>query len=190
MNQEKKAYVFFAPGFEEIEAITPVDILKRGGVKVSMISITDELKVKGAHNIEIICDSLIKDMDENILPDAIIMPGGMPGATNLANCKKLEEFAKKCFNEKKLVCAICASPAIVFGTFGLLKNKNWTCYPDMENNAPEADVKNWNTNPVVVDINLITSRGPGTAAAFSYTILQELGLSEKSAALQKGMLFI
>ena len=190
MNQVKKAYVFFAPGFEEIEAITPVDILKRGGVKVSMISITDELKVKGAHNIEIICDSLIEDMDENILPDAIIMPGGIPGATNLANCKKLEEFAKKCFNEKKLVCAICASPAIVFGTFGLLKNKNWTCYPDMENNAPEADVQNWNTNPVVVDTNLITSRGPGTTAAFSYTILQELDLSEKSAALQKGMLFI
>ena len=64
------------------------------------------------------------------------------------------------------------------------------CYPDMENNAPEADVKNWNANPVVVDTNLITSRGPGTAAAFSYTILQELGLQDKSAALQKGMLFI
>ena len=190
MNQEKEAYVFFAPGFEEIEAVTPVDILKRGGVKVSMISITDELKVKGAHNIEIICDSLIESMDENLLPDAIIMPGGMPGATNLANCKKLEFFAKKCFENKKLLCAICASPAIVFGAFGLLKNKNWTCYPNMEEEAPKEALSTWKTDPVVIDGNLISSRGPGTAAAFSYAILKELGYSEKAATLQQGMLFV
>lgn len=190
MNECKTAYVFFATGFEEIEAITPVDILRRGGVNVTTVSITKDLKVKGAHNIEITCDLLIEDMDKNLLPDAIIMPGGMPGATNLANCKELEEFSKSCFDAKKLVCAICASPAVVFGAYGLLKDKNWTCYPNMENQAPNQDLANWKATPVVIDNNLITSRGPGTAADFSYQILNQLGLEEKSTALQQGMLFI
>ena len=189
MNQEKSAYVFFATGFEEIEAITPVDILRRAGVNVKTFSISDSLEVKGAHDIFVKCDFTLSQLDESVLPDAVIMPGGMPGATNLANCEKLKAFTQKCFAENKLTCAICASPAIVFGKYGLLINKNWTCYPNMEDQAPNENLANWKANPVVVDGNLITSRGPGTVSEFSYTILNQLGLGEKATALKQGMLF-
>ena len=189
MNQEKIAYVFFATGFEEIEAITPVDILRRAGVNVKTFSISDSLDVKGAHDIFVKCDYTLSQLDENVLPDAVIMPGGMPGATNLANSEKLKVFTQKCFAKNKHTCAICASPAIVFGEYGLLSNKNWTCYPNMENQAPSENLGNWKANPVVVDENLITSRGPGTAAEFSYEILNQLGLGEKATALKQGMLF-
>ena len=186
---KKTAYVFFATGFEEIEAITPVDILRRGGVEVKTISTTKELYVQGAHNIEIACDYIIDEILDAELPDAVIMPGGMPGATNLAECQELKELATKSLEEGKLVCAICASPAIVFGKYGFLKNKNWTCYPNMENEAPKEALSFWKADPVVIDGNLISSRGPGTAADFSYAILEQLGLAEKAKALKSGMLF-
>ena len=190
MNETKLVYVFFAPGFEEIEAITPVDILRRGNIDVKTVSILEKKQVIGAHNIEISCDLTLNDISFDDLPDGIVFPGGMPGATNLANCKELKNLSEKCFDAGKLVCAICASPAIVFGNFGLLKNKNWTCYPNMEEEAPKEALSTWKTDPVAIDGNLISSRGPGTAAAFSYAILKELGYSEKAAALQQGMLFV
>lgn len=191
MNQidEKTAYVFFASGFEEIEAITPVDILRRAGVFVKMVSITNNKLVMGAHNIEIQCDCVLEDILQKDLPEAIIMPGGMPGATNLANNQLLKDFTIKCFNEKKLVCAICASPAIVFGSYGLLKNKNWTCYPNMKTETSKEAQLTWKTEPVVIDGNLITSRGPGTASIFAYSILSQLNLDDKAQNLKKGMLF-
>ena len=191
MNQidEKTVYIFFASGFEEIEAITPVDILRRAGVNIKMISVTNSKTVMGAHNIEVQCDCLLEDILQKDLPAAIIMPGGMPGATNLANNQQLKDFTIKCFNAKKLVCAICASPAIVFGSYGLLKNKNWTCYPNMETEASKEAQATWKTEPVVIDGNLITSRGPGTASVFAYSILSQLNLDDKAQNLKKGMLF-
>ena len=189
MNKQKQVYVFLSPGFEEIEAITPVDILRRGGVDVKIVSITKELYVQGAHNIKVACDCILDEILDLPLPDAIIFPGGMPGATNLANCVELKDFSKKCLAESKLICAICASPAIVFGAYDLLKNKKWTCYPNMENNAPKEAQNLWCKNSVVVDGKLISSRGPGTASLFAYTILEELGEKEKAQSLKEAMLF-
>lgn len=186
---KKTAYVFFAEGFEEIEAITPVDILRRAGVDVKMISISTELEVKGAHNIKLLCDFTLEAISSFDLPDAIIFPGGMPGATNLSKNPDLKKITIEAFNKNKLVCAICASPAIVFEAFGLLENRKWTCYPNMEKGVLENLQQSWKEDSIVVDSNLITSRGPGTGAEFSFAILAELGLKEKVKVLKEGMLF-
>ena len=180
----KKVIVMLADGFEEIEALAPVDLLRRAGIEV--VTVGAEL-VKGSRGISVATDmrvnDFLEDCNKNGLPDAIVVPGGLNGTKNLASCKKANDLILKMWEEKKLVCAICAAPVIVLSPLGILKNKNFTCYPSMENDFAEFAGQNWeekvlgsvhHTENVVIDGNLITSRGAGTALAFSFAIIQAL----------------
>ena len=165
----KKLGVFMADGCEEIEALTVVDIVRRAGIEVAMISITGEKIVKGAHDINFETDIPAEFMDFDML-DGIVLPGGMPGTLNLgANKYVLQTIID--FNCKgKLVSAICAAPSVL-GEAGLLKGKQATSYPGFENKLIGADVV---AKPVVVDGNIITSRGMGTAIPFALSIVEYL----------------
>lgn len=180
----KKVIVMLSDGFEEIEALAPVDLLRRAGIKV--VTVGAEL-VKGSRGISVATDmrvnDFLEDCNKNGLPDAIVVPGGLNGTKNLAACKKANDLILKMWEEKKLVCAICAAPVIVLSPLGILKNKNFTCYPSMENDFAEFAGQNWeekvlgsvhHTENVVIDGNLITSRGAGTALDFSFAIIQAL----------------
>lgn len=180
----KKVIVMLADGFEEIEALAPVDLLRRAGIEV--VTVGAQL-VKGSRGISVATDmrvnDFLEDCNKNGLPDAIVVPGGLNGTKNLASCKKANDLILKMWEEKKLVCAICAAPVIVLSPLRILKNKNFTCYPSMENDFAEFAGQNWeekvlgsvhHTENVVIDGNLITSRGAGTALDFSFAIIQAL----------------
>lgn len=169
-------YVFLANGFEEIEALTPVDLLRRAEIEVKTVSITGELKVTGARGISVDADMLFEDVDWNEA-DAIVLPGGMPGTKNLAACDKLMCKVKECAEAGVVVSAICAAPALTLGANGLLVGKKATCYPGMEEHMKGAVAI---TEEVAVDGNIITSRGLGTAVAFSLAIIEKL--SDKATA--------
>lgn len=177
----KKTAVLLAEGFEEIEALTVVDIIRRGNVECHMVSIKD-LEVIGAHSIKVIADKVLsEDINEY---DLIVFPGGMPGATNLKEDKKVLETVKKFNKEGKLIAAICAAP-IVLAAAGIVENKNITSYPGFEEELKGCNYKEEN---VVIDGNIITSRGPATAMEFGYELLKVLG-NETYNDLKKGMLY-
>ena len=189
----KKAVVFFADGFEEVEALSPVDYLRRAGVEVTMVSIGNGSRsVTGAHKItvtaDISLDSYLSSGQE--LPDAVVIPGGMPGASNIASCRQALSFIEQMYSNKKLVAAICASPAVVLGQTCVLKGKKWTCYPGMSEIAKDYTQGHVDNVPFVEDGNLITGRGPGAAEEFSmvivkYLVGQETYESVKKASCQR-----
>ena len=176
-------YIHPSTGFEEIEAITILDILRRGKVEAQFVSMTGELYVKGAHDILIGADILFEEADYEKC-QMILLPGGMPGTTNLAQSKelliKISDFA----DSGKYVGAICAAP-LVLEKAGILKNKEATIYPGMEEHISMAKVK---TNRVVVDGKVITSRGPGTAMEFSIKLLEILKGRETAQRIEKGLI--
>lgn len=179
----KQIAVFLADGFEEIEAITIIDVLRRADFKVTTISISNNTEVTGSHQIKLIADRLFDQTDFGIF-DMIILPGGMPGAKNLDEHKGLKiQIAK--FNElQKPIGAICAAP-FVLGNLGILKNKNVVCYPGYENYLVGANVKN---DSVAVSDNIITGRGVGAALDFSLKIVGILDSPQKAEKLAKAML--
>lgn len=177
----KKVAVMLAQGFEEIEALTVVDIVRRAGITCDTVSISGK-EVKGAHDIVVIADKIISDEIKDY--DLIVLPGGMPGATNLRDNSKVIEFVQWFNNNKKLVGAICAAP-IVLGRAGVIEGKNITSYPGFQN---ELSAGNYKEEAVVVDGNIITSRGPATAMAFSYKLLEALGY-EETEKISTGMLY-
>ena len=170
----KKAVVILADGFEDVEAITPIDYLKRAGIEVTTVSIPgnkqhESLTVTSRWGgISLITDTTLPESRDW---DAVILPGGMPGAANLAASKETSHLIKEMAAAGKLVCAICASPVVVLSPLGLLNGKKFTCYPGMENKAPEGQ---WLDSNVVVDGNIITSRAAGTAGLFAITIIEKL----------------
>ena len=180
----KKLGVFMANGCEEIEALTVVDICRRAGIEVAMISITGEKIVKGAHEINFETDIPAEFMDFDML-DGIVLPGGMPGTLNLgANKYVLQTIVD--FNIKgKLVSAICAAPSVL-GEAGLLKGKKACCYPSFEEKLVGADVV---MEPVAVDGNIITSRGMGTAIPFSLALIEQLVGKEKEEEIGKSIIY-
>jgi len=170
----KKAIVLLADGFEEVEAVTPIDYLRRAGIEVTTAAIGDSLTVKGRWGglnvtADITLAKLVKDGAGGY--DAAILPGGMPGATNLAESKETNALLKEMAADGKLVCAICASPAIVLAPLGLLSAKKFTCYPGMEEKVTDG---NWSDERVIVDGNIITSRSAGTAGEFAVAIIKKL----------------
>jgi len=178
----KNVAVILAEGFEEIEALTVVDIVRRAGEHCDMISIKEK-EVIGAHNIKVLADIIISDEIKNY--DLIVLPGGMPGSINLKENGKVIELVKYFNDENKLIGAICAAP-IVLAKAGIIKNKNITSYPGFEEELSEG---NYITEEkVVVDNNIITSRGPATAIEFSYKLLELLG-NDSYKALSKGMMY-
>ena len=164
----KKIIVFLAEGFEEIEAISIIDILRRADISVTSVSVGKDIKVKGAHDIQIEADMLFDDVDFANY-DMVVLPGGMPGAKNLLEHEgvkvQLEAFAKD-----KHIGAICAAP-MVLGNMGLLKGKRATCYPGFE---PELIEANFTNEPVTIDGNIITGKGPAFAMKFSLQIVETL----------------
>ncbi|MDO4188103.1 MAG: DJ-1/PfpI family protein [Lachnospiraceae bacterium] len=162
----KNVFVFLATGFEEIEALTPVDILRRAGIDVKLVSITGDEIVTGARGINVKADLLFENIDSD-LADILVLPGGMPGTTNLMKYEPLMELIEKYNNNGKNIAAICAAPTI-FGKLGLLEGKKATCYPGMEDDLIGAQVC---YDSVVTDGNITTSRGMGTALDFSLELL-------------------
>ena len=179
-----KVLVFLADGFEEIEAITPVDYLRRAGCDVVTAAVTgDCIEVKGAHGITVRSDTTLKSfIEEKAFTDldAVVIPGGMPGASNIACDAEALDLINYMEENKKLICAICASPAVVLGRTDVLKDKKWCCYPDMESNAASYVSLYQKGVRVVHDHNLITGIGPGGAEEFSLEIVRTLS-GEKEA---------
>jgi 4-methyl-5(b-hydroxyethyl)-thiazole monophosphate biosynthesis len=171
----KKVFIFFAEGFEEIEAITPVDVLRRAGIDVVTVSVTGKTEVTGSHNIKIITDTLIEEVKDD-QADMLILPGGMPGALNLNSNETLKEMLRKHSGTGRQLGAICAAP-LVLGEMGLLENKTATCYPGFENHLKGADVT---ANPVETSGNIVTGKGVGAAMKFALEIVAQL-IDKKTA---------
>ncbi len=159
--------LLLADGFEEIEALTPVDILRRAGIEVKTYSINGDLCVCGSHNIMVDADDIIENVGYDSV-EAVILPGGMPGADNLENCREVQELLSYASENDKLLCAICAAPKVL-GKFGYLDGKRATCFPGFEEALVGADATG---ERVVVDGNIITSKGMGTAMDFALAILE------------------
>ncbi len=176
----KKAYVFLAEGFEEIEAVTPIDLLRRAGVDARFVSITGKKAVTGAHGITYQADLLFEEIEA---ADLLVLPGGMPGTTNLLSHQGLLQRLREQNAAKKQIAAICAAPMIL-GALGILRGKRATIYPGMEAHLTDALPC---TDAVVTDGNISTSRAPGTAIPFSLR-LAEL-LTGDSAALTADIVF-
>lgn len=176
----KQAFLFLAPGFEETEAIGTVDVLRRGGVNTSLVSLTGEQMVTGAHGIGIAADVLFEEADF-ASADALILPGGMPGTKNLNEHEGLKALLKQHYDAGKYVAAICAAP-IVLGGLGILKGKKATVYPGFETGLTGAEVTG---EAAVKDGNVITGHGPGLVYQFGLTVLEALkgkAVAEETAA--------
>lgn len=179
--------VFLANGFEEIEAITAIDILRRAGLNVQTVSISEDLRVTGAHQMTLVADILfdpwlaLNDINEI---EAVVLPGGMPGTTNLSTHHPLNELLTR-LNAKTIVAAICAAP-MVLGELNLLNGKKSTCYPGFETHLRGAQVLEEN---VVVDLPYITSRGAGTAFEFALTLVKVLKDENTSNQLAESMIY-
>ncbi len=179
----KKVLVILADGFEEIEAITPIDVLKRAGLEVTLAGLSSKT-VAGSHGIKFQADILLEDYTG--LPDAIILPGGLPGAQNLAESPKVVELVKKMDQAKKIVGAICAAPALVLAPNGILNGRKATCYPGFEKNfSSQVD---FSRERVIVDGHVVTSRGPGSALEFSLQLAEILVGKENTKGLSEGLL--
>ncbi len=168
-----KALVFLAEGFEEIEAITIIDILRRGSVSVVTASISDKKSVVGSHGVEVVADSLAKDavLDAVINTyDMIVLPGGLPGSTNLNDSPFVAKALKNQLAQSKWISAICAAP-MVLCNHGIVSGKKITHYPESVKNLNGAIFEN---KSVVVDGKITTSRGPGTALAFALQLVENL----------------
>ena len=180
----EKAYIFLADGFEEIEGLTVVDILRRAGVEIQMVSITGKKEVKGAHGFGIHADALLHEVDP-MKADLLFLPGGMPGTKRLAAHGGLAAFLKEKNAEGKRLAAICAAPSVL-GGLGLLEGRRAACYPGFEEALTGAEVS---FDPVVVCGNVTTSRGMGTAIPFALALTEQLAGKEKADALAKGIIY-
>jgi 4-methyl-5(b-hydroxyethyl)-thiazole monophosphate biosynthesis len=165
----KKIAVHLAEGFEEIEAVNIIDVLRRAELNVTVVSVSETLEVKGSYGIKVIADQLFKTVNYELI-DMIILPGGMPGAVNLQEHLGLREQILNFNENKKPLGAICAAP-LVFGNLGILKNKNATCYPGFENQLHGAIVTQEN---IEVADNIITAKGAGVAIDFALKIVEIL----------------
>ena len=180
----KTAIIVLAEGFEEIEAVTPADILRRAGVDVALVGL-ESTEVTGAHDVTFKADRLLEDAED---ADAVILPGGLPGADNLAASEKLARVLMAQAESGRLVAAICASPGCVLARLGLLEGKRATCYPSFEEKFP--DSATYVVEDVVRDGNIMTSRGPGTAFAFGLALARELAGDGVADELAKAMLHV
>ncbi len=177
-------YVFLADGFEEIEALATVDILRRCEIPVETVSITDDFMVKGTHGISVKADALFSQIREDDI-SALVLPGGLPGADNLGDFKPLTDLLCVKAKEGTILAAICAAPK-VFGLLGLLSGKKATCYPGFEAKLVGAICKRKN---VVVDENIITAKGAGVTEEFAEAIAEALGKGATCRRVLKAMFY-
>ena len=179
----KTIFVFLADGFEEIEALTPVDILRRAGLSVKTVSVMDEQVVAGAHGVPVLADVMFDEVNAEDA-EMILLPGGLPGATNLDAHQGLSQMILDFAKEEKPLAAICAAP-LVFGNRGLLEGKKATCYPGFETYLKGAQ---YTAALVEKDGNFITGKGPGAAMEFAFAIVEKYCGMNKVNELKQGMM--
>jgi 4-methyl-5(b-hydroxyethyl)-thiazole monophosphate biosynthesis len=181
----KDCFVFLAEGFEEIEALTAVDVMRRAGMPVKTISITNDLKVVGAHGIPVLADALFSETEFED-PEWLVLPGGMPGAINLHDYEPLMELVRKQVAAPiGHIAAICAAPAVVLGVEGLLKGRKATCYPGFEDKLLGAE---YNGASVLSDDKFVLANGPASAMLWAREIIK-VGTDEVTAeSTANGML--
>ena len=182
-----KVYQFMANGFEDIEALIPVDVLRRGGVDIQTVSIYDDRVVESAHGVKIETDLTFEeaaaDLDD---ADLLMLPGGMPGATNLNGYEGVKKALLAQFEKGKMVAAICAAP-LVLGGLGILKGKRATCYPGFEQTLEGAD---YTGDLWTIDGNVITGEGPAAAFPYAYSLLALLVSEETARDVAEGMRYL
>lgn len=165
----EKVYIFLADGFEEVEGLTVVDLLRRAGIDVCMVSIQESKEITGSHNIKVIADQLFEDTDYKEAK-MLILPGGMPGTKHLGEHEGLIDLLKSFHEKGNRISAICAAPSVL-GQNQILQGKKVTCYPGNEDKLLGAV---YTGNKVEIDSNIITSKGLGTAIEFSLAIIESL----------------
>ncbi len=166
----QRAIILLAKGFEEMEAIISIDILRRAGIEALIVCIDDDLLVEGSRRITVQAQLKLKDID--FIPDALVLPGGMPGARNLEQSEMVIDLIETTAGHGKIIAAICASPAHALVKAGVLEGKNAACYPGDENLFLSNTV--YKKDDLVVDGNIITSVGPGTTFKFAIEIVRKL----------------
>lgn len=181
-----KAYLFLADGFEEIEALAPVDLMRRAGIDVTTVSVNDSPAVCGAHSIIVTPDAFMSNVTLDDA-DLLVCPGGMPGASNLAACAPLAEALKSQAASGRLVGAICAAPAVTLAPLGILAGKQATCYPGFEAALADGGAAHQDTR-VVVDGNIITANGPSSAIPFALALVEALEGIDKARQVAAGIL--
>ena len=181
----KKVALFIENGSEELEFIAPLDIMRRANLEVDLISANNEDFITSAHNVKIMADKKINEVNNILDYDAIVIPGGMPGSTLLRDNKKIIEFYQTMYNSGKLVAAICAAP-IVLSAAGITDDKEVTSYPGFDK---EINYKNYNSDKaVVIDKNVITAQGPAVAILFGYEIVNYLLQDNTAEDVKQAML--
>ena len=176
-------YVFLAQGFEEVEALVPIDLLRRCGKEVITVGVNDNIIV-GSHNIPIVTDTITQEIKLDDTLEMIVLPGGMPGTINLENNPAVQEAIDFCVKNDKFIGAICAAPSIL-GHKGILKNKKAVCFEGFENQLEGADVSK---DSVMADGNIITARGAGVAVQFGLKLVEVLISKERSDTLKAAIL--
>ena len=175
--------VVLAPGFEEIEAVTPIDVLRRAGLDVVVAGV-GATAVQGAHGVTYQCDIALEDIQST--PRAIVLPGGLPGSENLGNSGAVKELTLKVHESGGICAAICAAPAYTLAKFGVLNGRTATCYPSFEKEFDSSTKPS--EDRVVVDGNIVTSRGPGTSLEFSLKLAEILAGPSTAKEIQDQML--
>ena len=179
----KTIFVFLAEGFEEIEALTPVDVLRRAGLSVQTVSVMDEQVVACAHGVPVLADKMFAEINPEDA-EMILLPGGLPGATNLDAHEGLSQLILDFAEADKPLAAICAAP-LVLGNRGLLQGKKATCYPGFETYLQGAE---YTAALVEKDGNIITGKGPGAAMEFAFAIVEKYCGMDKVNELKQGMM--
>ena len=177
-------YLFLANGFEEIEALCTLDFLRRAGVDVKTVGVSGKI-ANGSHSIPVVCDITEDELDKDACFDMVILPGGMPGSTNLDNSKVVDYMVKRAVLEDKYICAICAAPFIL-GKRGILKGKRATCYPGFENQLEGAKLVN---EGCVRDGKIITGRAMGSSHDFALEIIEVLRGKDERKRLSDAVLY-
>lgn len=173
--------IFLAPGFEETEAITTIDLLRRAGIEVLSVAVGTSLEVESAHHVVIKADKLLSEIGKNEISEGVILPGGMPGTTNLWNSEKVRALTLQAYQEDALVAAICAAP-LILGRLGIIEGHEAICFPSFE---PELKGAALSKKTTVADGNIITSTGVQSAIEFSLEIIRYLRGKEKSEEVGK-----
>lgn len=181
----KPSYLFLAPGFEEIEALTVVDVMRRAGMDLKTVSIVPDIMVTGAHGISVKADQLFTDTEFNE-PEWLILPGGLPGSDNLAAYAPLSTLLKSHAAKGGKIAAICAAPAVVLGALGLLDGRECTGYPGTQSAVEKAV---WRDTPVVALDTLVTGNGPASALRFALAIVANSMGENIAQSIGSGMLF-
>lgn len=181
----KKVLIFFANGTEEVEALTPLDYLRRAGAEVTLVGISDAVQT-GAHGIAVKTDVSLSELSSDVDFDMLVIPGGMPGTNNIEASEKAQALITRAYNENKFIGAICAAPKIL-GARGMLAGKTATCYPGFENFLCGAKISD---KKAVRSENIITATGAGAANEFALTLISALYGAEQADKIGRSVRFI